>query len=143
MEAATSSTSWTQPAKDSASVKQWTTKVESAVTTMVKLSSQSSSRPGAPNGRVPVVVSDPAAKEKVKARSDLNRDTLEAARSQLEISQKGLANTQDMFLKSSSKVLEVQEKLDKIRADIKQLSEDKDTLVRSNIEYCGFRRLTV
>ena len=97
---------------------------------MVKLSSQSAARPGAPNGRVPVVVTDPAAKEKVKARSDLNKDTLEAARSQLEISQKGLANTQDMFFKSSNKVLEVQEKLDKIRADVKQLSEDKNTLVR-------------
>ncbi|KAL9603545.1 MAG: hypothetical protein Q9219_001047 [cf. Caloplaca sp. 3 TL-2023] len=138
VEAATSSTTWTQPAKDSASVQQWASKIESAATTMIKLSSQSSSRPGAPNGRVPVVVSDPAAKEKVKARSDLNRDTLEAARSQLEISQKGLANTQDMFFKSSNKVLEVQEKLDKIRAEIKQLSEDKDTLnaVRDVLRSC-------
>ena len=142
MEAPTSSTSWTQPAKDSASVEQWITKVEIAATTMIRLTSQSSSRPGPPNGRVTVVVSDPAAKEKVKARGDLNRDTLEAARSQLEISQKGLANTQDMFFKSSNKVLEVEEKLDKIRADIKQLSEDKNTLVGQNfILWC--RRLTV
>lgn len=111
-------------------MKKWKADVEKALVAITKLSSQSSSRPGAASGRTPVVIPpDPAAKEKVKAKTDLNRDTIDAAVSALTITQNALANTQDVYLRSSDKVLEVQEKLGNLRAELKMLGQQKIVLV--------------
>ncbi|KAK6504763.1 hypothetical protein TWF481_006702 [Arthrobotrys musiformis] len=129
---------WKKPGKNSDIVKGWVKAVSDDLKSVRKLSASSSSRPGFSPGNPPVIFQDRAAKAKVKAKTDINRATLEAAQAQTEISQKGLIATQDIYKKSVDDVVELEGKLGKIEAEMAKLTEKKLTLevVRDVIRNC-------
>ncbi|KAK6338891.1 hypothetical protein TWF696_009696 [Orbilia brochopaga] len=134
-----SNLNWKRPAKSSATVTGWTKTVETCLTKVTALQTKAKLRPGVQNGRPTVLFPpDPAAKEKVKNRTDLTKATVQAARDALEISRDAYHATQEFYNQAGDRVLEVQEKLDNLRIELKDLAQQKLDLsaVRDVLSNC-------
>ncbi|KAK5988879.1 hypothetical protein PT974_10376 [Cladobotryum mycophilum] len=130
---------WKQPSKSSSTVKGWVKNVNSCITSVTKLTAKSKRRAGTNTGRSPILFhTNTAAKENVKARTDLAAATIENSRNQLELQLSTYKSSQGDYMKSADRVLDIQEKLATIRREISEYGQQQTKLseVRDLLRSC-------
>lgn len=120
---------WKKPENDSAVVKGWQSDVKDVLKSTRKLSAKAKASGDAPANTTLMFPDDPAAKEKVQARTDLNSATIEAAQSALQASLDGYVATQETARKMNEKTVEIQNNLAQLRSEIFELGNEQQTLV--------------
>ncbi|KAI1171833.1 hypothetical protein F4777DRAFT_593418 [Nemania sp. FL0916] len=121
-------TAYKYPVAGSDVVKGWQKSFTDAYTSANKLAAVARTLPGAPPGGAPLMADseDPSITvAKTNAKSAQAQAVLESAKNRLTTTQQHLMGTQELYLQSSKQLVEQQNKLGEIHAEITKLGQDQ------------------
>ena len=122
------------PAKESDKVKKWQADFAKKYRTANALLATAKSIPGTAANGVPLMADPAVQTAQINARTAQAQAVLESAKNRLVTTQQMLTTSQDNYAKTTSMLLQQQNKLGEIQANLKRLSNSNLSLVSS---YCS------